>query len=315
MRKVLKGLGLLLSVFLVALLIVFAYHRYKLMEESEHFVPMGQIVTVEGHDMHVYAEGEGEQTLVFMSGGGTSSPVLDFKALYSRLTDDFLTVVVEKVGYGFSDTSDVDRGLDSILSDTRQALQQADIVPPYILLPHSMSGLEALYWAQRYPEEVDGIIGLDMAVPEAYANYPIPYPLIRLSKFAAGSGLTRLIPGISESDAIQSGELTEEEEALYRTIFYRRTLTTPMVNEIQSVKENALLVESGSLPPVPIHLFTSNGEETGFDAEEWQAFQQSFIDRVPNGALTPLDAPHYIHNYEYERISDDITSLLKEDFQ
>jgi len=33
--------------------------------------------------VHVYTEGEGDMTLVFMSDGGISSPVLDFKSLYT----------------------------------------------------------------------------------------------------------------------------------------------------------------------------------------------------------------------------------------
>ena len=31
-----------------------------------------------------------------------------------------------------------------------------------------MSGLEAIRWKQKYPDEVIAIIGLDMAVPAAY---------------------------------------------------------------------------------------------------------------------------------------------------
>lgn len=45
------------------------------------------------------------------------------------------------------------------------ALDKAGIQDPYVLCPHSLSGLEALYWAQKYPDEVEAIVGLDMAVP------------------------------------------------------------------------------------------------------------------------------------------------------
>ena len=48
--------------------------------------------------MSVYTEGEGDHTIVFMSGWGTTSPILDFKALYSRLSDDYKIVVIEKFG-------------------------------------------------------------------------------------------------------------------------------------------------------------------------------------------------------------------------
>lgn len=50
--------------------------------------------------------GRGDKTLVFMSGGGTCSPILDFKSLYSLLSSEYKIAVVEKFGYGFSDIVD-----------------------------------------------------------------------------------------------------------------------------------------------------------------------------------------------------------------
>lgn len=115
-------------------------------------------------------EGSGPKTLVFLSGGGTCSPILDFKSLYSLLSDEYRIVVVEKFGYGYSDVVDEERTIQTILSETRSALEKAGIEGPYVLCPHSMSGIEALYWAQEYPDEIEAIIGLDMAVPEYYEN-------------------------------------------------------------------------------------------------------------------------------------------------
>lgn len=36
-----------------------------------------------------------------------------------------------------------------------------------------MSGIEALYRVNKYPNEVKAIIGLDMAVPKAYENLAV----------------------------------------------------------------------------------------------------------------------------------------------
>lgn len=51
-----------------------------------------------GNNISIYAEGSGSKTLVFLSGGGTCSPILDFKSLYSMLSDEYKIVVVEKFG-------------------------------------------------------------------------------------------------------------------------------------------------------------------------------------------------------------------------
>ena len=40
--------------------------------------------------------------------------------------------------------------------------------------------------------------------------------------------------------SIKDGNLTDEEKELYRVIFYRRTETTSMLNEVKSIKANAI---------------------------------------------------------------------------
>lgn len=269
------------------------------------------MVEVNGHQMHVYIEGDGEDTLVFMSGGGTSSPVLDFKSLYSLVSDKYKIVVVEKAGYGFSDISDTDRDMDTILQETREALLKSGVKGPYILFPHSMSGIEALYWAQVYPNEVKAIIGLDMAVPAAYKDYEINMPLIHLSAFAANIGFTRWISGLSESDAIKYGTLTDEEKEMYKVIFYRRTATKNMINEVQYIKENAEKVGAAGIPNVPMLLFSSNGQGTGWNEDEWNEFQRDFISKHKESNLIKLDCSHYIHDIEYKRIADESEKYIE----
>ena len=93
-------------------------HRKKLRKESEFIIPLGKLVAVYGHKIHVYEEGSGKKTLVFMSGGGTASPTLDFKSLYSLLSDQYHVVVVEKAGYGFSDVTNTSRDIATILLES-----------------------------------------------------------------------------------------------------------------------------------------------------------------------------------------------------
>lgn len=298
---------------IVLLIITTSYiiHQIQLSKEDKLFMPTGKMVEVNGHQMHVYIEGNGEDTLVFMSGGGTSSPVLDFKSLYSLLSDKYRIVVVEKAGYGFSDISDSDRDIDTILQETREALLKSGVEGPYILVPHSMSGIEALYWAQVYPNEVKAIIGLDMAVPAAYKDYDINMPLVYLSAFGANIGFTRWIPGLSESDAIKYGTLPKEEKELYKVIFYRRTVTKNMVNEIKHIKENAEMVGAAEIPNVPMLLFASNGQGTGWNRDAWNEFQKEFISKHKDGTLIKLDCSHYIHDIEFKRIADESEKYIE----
>lgn len=310
-KRVMKITAVVIAAALILLLIVSINHQIHLKKEANLRSPLGQMVEVDGHNMSVYVEGAGDATLVFMSGGGTCSPILDFKSLYSLLSDTYQIVVVEKFGYGFSDVVDKSRDIDSILEDTRTALAAAGLHAPYVLCPHSMSGLEALYWAQKYPDEVSAIIGLDMAVPEYYDSMNINIPIMHIASWAANIGVTRFIPGISESDAVTYGTLSDNEKEIYKAIFYSQTATVTMINEVEQVKKNAEKVNGLGVPQLPMLLFISDGSGgTGFDKETWRKIPIEYISQIDKGEYIELNCPHYVHDYEYEEISERIIAFL-----
>lgn len=307
--------GSLIIVVIITLFAAFSYFRHQnlLNEERLGLNPPGKMVEVNGHEMHVYTEGQGDITLVFMSGGGTSAPLYDFKSLFSRLSNEYQIALVEKAGYGFSEVSgEVSRDIDAILSETREALMLGDVEGPFVLVPHSMSGLEAVYWAQKYPAEVEMIIGLDMALPEVYEDYSINMPLVRSTSLLARLGLTRWLPQLAESEAMKYGDLTEEGMEQSRLLFYQRTATADMMNEVEKVKENADRIGSAALPEIPILLFVSNGEGTGYDADKWREVSREFAENYEQVQYAEVDAPHYIHNHEYESIAELIKAYLDE---
>lgn len=310
--KFLKVIFIIVAVIVLFIIVSFIRHKICSFRERKLLTPLGKIVEVNDHNMSVYTEGEGDKTLVFLSGGGTCSPILDFKSLYSLLSNEYKIAVVEKFGYGFSDVVDEQRDIDTMLSETRMALEKAGIEGPYVLCPHSMSGLEALYWAQKYPEEVEAIIGLDMAVPAYYDEMHISIPITKLGQYGAALGITRWIPGLAESDAIKAGTLSEEEKEIYRAVFYQRTATVTMIDEVKAVKDNAKTVKENGVPQVPMLLFISNGSGgTGFTEETWRRIPKEYIAGCDNASYIELDCPHYVHDYEYEKISEEIRNLLK----
>lgn len=167
-------------------------------------------------------------------------------------------------------------------------------------LKNLVTGLEALYWASKYPDEITAIIGLDMAVPAYYEDMKINMPLLKLANFAANIGITRLMPGISESEAIKHGSLTDSEKDIYRAIFYNRTATSTMIHETEFVKANAKIVERLGVPQVPMYLFISDGSGgTGFNKETWRQIAEQYITQNENGWYMELDCPHYVQDYEY----------------
>ena len=141
----------------------------------------------------------------------------------------------------------------------------------------------------------------------------INIPIMRIASWAANLGVTRFIPGISDSDAIKNGTLSDDEKEIYRAIFYSRTATVTMINETERVKENAEKVSSMGAPQLPVLLFISDGSGgTGFDKETWRKIPKEYIAQIDKGEYIELNCPHYVHDYEYKTISENIIAFLLE---
>lgn len=308
-KKNKKKRALIKMIITSAILLAFvSFHYIQLKIEEPLRTPLGQIVEVGGHNMSVYKEGSGDKTLVFLSGSETPSPILDFKSLFSLLSDTYTIVVVERFGYGFSDVVDKPRDIDTVLSETRAALTAAGIDGPYVLCPHSMSGLEALYWTQQYPEEVEAIVGLDMAVPESLENFEDNAILNIINQFNAKIGFTRLLSLLNELDCVEHGTLTEKEKDIVHALLYSNFSNKTTINEFKYISDNAKTVGAGEIPQVPMLLFVSN------DASKTELTDaiQRYANAAENANIIQLDCPHYVHDYEYNRISNEIEVFLQE---
>ena len=308
--KILKWL-LLAPLLLLALVITgsFINHRVQTPREEAAHPPPGRMVAVNGHRLHVYAEGEGESTLVFLAGSGTTAPALDFEGLYSRLSDEYRTVVVERAGYGWSDDSGgVSRDIETVLQETRLALEEAGESPPYVLLPHSMSGLEALHWANRYPDEVAAIVGLDPATPASYEDSPPPRMMLSLIASTGRTGLLRLVPSLCDGSPAVS-HLSDEETGAYCSIMYRRTMTADVRAETEVTQANAELVAAAGIPDVPLYAFISNGE--GLPREDWGEVLVAYTEAV-GGQYQQLDVGHYVHSEAPDLIAAETRAFLQQ---
>ena len=301
-----KVLLIILGIVIALLLVIFVYHRIMLAkEESLIEEPIGQMVEVDGKKMCVYSSGSGEHTLVFLSGSGTASPILDFKSLYSQFEDQRI-VVIEKFGYGYSDISGDDRSFDTILRQDREALSKVGITGPYVLCPHSMSGLEAILWAQNYPDEVEAIVGLDMCVPRSYDSYDVKATVRyeMLGAFARETGIIRFF----YTDSMLPEGLSNQEKKIYKAIAAKKAVNADIMSESKAIEDAVKEIDSKPVPDVPMLMFCSDGKETGLD--NWIGLQKDYAKGLKNAELIELDCGHYVHNHEPERISREIVAFL-----
>ena len=283
----------------------FVFHQFSLRNESKLLTPIGKQVTVNGHRMNVSVKGEGSETIVFLSGAGIASPILDFKNLSDSLSKKYKVVVVERAGYGFSEDSDRSRDVMEVLSETRQALAQAHVSGPYVIISHSMASLESLAWQEKYPNEVKALIGLDWALPASYEDLKDNQALLTVAYWSSKIGLLRYFP---ESFYIKNPTLTETERQQYKLLAYKQLMSQAMLHESRLAKENAKKVPSSINSKIPALLLVSNGEGTTFSQSEWQRYAERFASDQSNVQVDYMDVPHDLYHYQ----SDAIVSRIKE---
>ena len=294
-----------ISLLLLFLLATFIFHRISLEKEKASLTPMGQQVLVNGHQINVYVEGDGPETIVVLSGAGIASPILDFKEVSESLSKQYKVVIVERAGYGYSDDSNHSRDVMEVLSETRQALSQANITGPFIILSHSMASLESLAWQEKFPDEVKALIGLDWALPSSYEDLKENQTLLTVAYWSSKIGLLRYFP---ESFYIKNQTLIESERKQYKLLAYKQLMSQAMFHESQTVKENAKKVTSNINPKIPALLMVSNGDGTSFSQSEWQRYAERFASDQSNVQVVYMDAPHDLYHYQ----SDAIVSRIKE---
>ena len=305
MKKLKKWCLGLLSFILLFLVGTFVFHRINLEKEQASLTPMGKTVLVNGHKINVYVEGDGPETIVVLSGAGIASPILDFKNLTDSLSKKYKVVIVERAGYGYSEDSNQSRDVMEVLSGTRQALSQANVTGPFIILSHSMASLESLAWQEKYPDEVKALVGLDWALPASYEDLKDNQALLTVAYWSSKIGLLRYFP---ESFYIKNPTLTETERQQYKLLAYKQLMSQAMLHESRLAKENAKKVPSRINPKIPTLLLVSNGEGTTFSQSEWQHYAMRFASAQSNVKVVYIDAPHDLYHSQ----SNDVVTRIEE---
>lgn len=133
--------------------------------------PADALVDIGGRQLAFNDAGAGSPTVILEAGlGGTRDTwdwVVDAIATFARV------VSYDRAGRGASDPAPTPRTSRDMVSDLRALLGTAAIPGPYVLVGHSLGGLNVRLFTHRYPDEVAGLILIDPTRPAIEsANWP-----------------------------------------------------------------------------------------------------------------------------------------------
>ncbi len=291
------------------------FNQIMIAYEQNKYLPLGQLVEVDGEKMHVYTKGEGKNTIVLLSGAGTAAPALDYEPLMNEMAKNNRIVVVETFGYGWSDTTNKERTVENIVEEIREALNKANIEGPYILMPHSVSGIYSMYYANKYPNEIKAIIGIDCTLPQVveYFNESVPTMPQYLSMLAP-TGIARLAVYMNPEEYLPNankGIYSDENLKITKSISAWKLGNKNIVDEVNEINHNIEKTIEMSFPPeIPVMIFTEKDDKVTEDGKTILSFYRTQLSHVPSNKLIVLEGHHYLHWSHSEEISQNVNDFL-----
>ncbi|MGZ5790408.1 MAG: alpha/beta fold hydrolase, partial [Burkholderiaceae bacterium] len=127
---------------------------------DEAYAHAQQLVDIgNGRKMNLYCIGAGSPTVVFDS--GLSDWGFAWALVHPRIARLTRACVYDRAGLGYSEPSHRPGTSANMVEDLHRLLLAASIKPPYVLVGHSLGGLNVRLYADRYLHEVAGMVLVD----------------------------------------------------------------------------------------------------------------------------------------------------------
>jgi pimeloyl-ACP methyl ester carboxylesterase len=219
-RKLLIWLGGILAVLLILLLVGWIYEPTVEAAEAKAYPPPGQMVDVGGYRLHIHCTGSGSPTVVIESGWGESSATWGW--VQPEVAKITRVCTYDRAGMGWSEPSLYPRTARQFAKELHTLLEKVNEPGPYVLVAHSLGGYTVRVYAYDYPDEVSGLVMIDvqdLPADDGAAPQPAPKPgRNSLPALLARVGLIRLLAG--PLGAIQNLPPVEKQA-------YRASAVTP----------------------------------------------------------------------------------------
>src|SRR5512135_2819326 len=131
---------------------------------------LGTRRTVGGLHLWYHRSGAGGPAAVFLPGAGTVG--LDYLNVHQGAAQRTTSVIYDRAGTGWSDTVELPRTARQVTTELRELLVTAGVPAPWLLVGHSLGGAYARHFAQRFPDEVAGLLLLDPLHEDSAKYWP-----------------------------------------------------------------------------------------------------------------------------------------------
>lgn len=329
---IVRGILGLLILLTILVPLGMIYQSAALKRDAQRYPYPGELVNLGEFRLHIYCIGSGSPTVVLEAGLGDGSYI--WGQVQNKAATSARVCAYDRPGLGWSDFVNRQFRRQAVAENLHTLLVNANIPGPYILVGHSIGGIYIRAFAQKYPEEVAGMVFVDSSHenqsvrmdggrmgPSRMLDY-----MLAFCDIAAPTGIFRIF-GIANTLMEDTGLPAELQQAAIATL-NRNTYCKTIANEMNtSDKDTSLSSSPPKLGDIPLIVLVADsgfgnqsnsaapgagGGSQGRGNQRWLRLQDELTHLSTNGRqIIAKDSSHYIHLDQPELVVRAILEILK----
>lgn len=311
-----KRIFKVLAVFITGSLFTGAIYQFAATGMDErNYQPPGKLIDVGGYRLHLNCTGEGPSTIVMDAGLGGG--VLDWSAVQPEVSKFARVCTYDRAGMGWSEKGISPRTSQQIATELHTLLGNAGIQGPFILVGHSIAGVNMQTYASRYPDEIAGMVLLDSSHENQLSRpeFRIPFFIPLLTKVLSPFGFGRLIKFASAPNPNLSPEINTERNAIYSHTGNMYTIADEMSaipDSLDQLRASPMKFGDKSLIVISRGKKEDSSEDTARTEDAWRDFQTDLVSRSTKGKqIIAEKSGHYINFDQPELVIDAIRQVVE----
>lgn len=310
--------GLLAALIVTVALPLFglAYEKIMAPGDAERYPPIGQMVDVNGHRLHIYCEGEGSPTVILEGGAGVAA--LSWYRTQPLIAQETRVCAYDRAGLGWSELGTGPYTPESTAQDLHTLLGNAGIEPPYVLVGHSVGGKHIRMFTELYPDEVVGLVFDDarhesadpIRTQEEYEADAAAYESgLGFYRVLRDLGVVRLL-GVPLGRSMSPSMNSLPDDVVFRLgLFEVAEKTLQSKIDTQDIASNERLSAARPLGSLPVVVLTSS---QGLNMQEdWAAVQQHLVALSSNSQQIIVESSHDIHIDAPQQVADAVLRVIQ----
>jgi pimeloyl-ACP methyl ester carboxylesterase len=288
-ERIAIGLLALLTTLAVTGLI---YQAVATRNDRQEFPPPGQLVAVDGYQLHINCTGEGSPTVILDAAGGNASP--SWGLVQPDIAQSTRVCAYDRAGMGWSERGPAPRDMNQHVRELHALLTGAGLEGPYVMVGHSYGGRIARVYAKEYSGEVVGMVLIDPGTldddprfpQERHAELAAEERTIALARWLAPFGVVRLLLPQGDFDDLPPQQVAAMDTFGVTTKYFQVILDQYRAMP-QTYQQERAVTSLGSIPLIVVSATTPDDETRRVWSEingELAELSTNSVHRVMQGA-------------------------------